>query len=62
VLLASNTPFDVAELRVQIARQPFPAGVRDRTQLFDMFGRAEPFSDSDSRESPEPHRGGWRIR
>jgi hypothetical protein len=62
VVLAGASPFDVSELRVQIARQPFPAGVRDAAQMLDMLGRAEPFTESDSQESPEPNRGGWRIR
>ncbi len=62
VLAASSQPLDVDELRRQIARQPFPAGVRDRKQLATRHGTARPWTDADSADSPEPVREGWRIR
>ncbi|MDQ1722156.1 MAG: hypothetical protein QOI26_1890 [Pseudonocardiales bacterium] len=62
VLAASSTPLEVAELRRQIARQPFPAGVRDDAQLAARYGTARPWTDADSSVSPEPARDGWRIR
>ncbi|MDT0261340.1 spermidine synthase [Jatrophihabitans lederbergiae] len=62
VLAASAKPFDVDELRRQIARQPFPAGVRDGVQLAAQFGTGQPWTDADSAQSPEPARDGWRIR
>jgi spermidine synthase len=62
VLAASSGPLDVQELRRQIARQPFPAGVRDRDQLALRHGGARPWTDADCSPSPEPARDGWRIR
>lgn len=62
VLAASARPFDVDELRRQIARQPFPAGVRDGGQLAAKYGTGRPWTDADSSPSPEPARDGWRIR
>jgi hypothetical protein len=61
VLAASAVPLDVDELRRQIARQPFPAGVRAGRELATRYGSARPWTDADSAESPEPVRG-WRIR
>jgi spermidine synthase len=62
VLAAASTPFDTDELRHQITRQPFPAGVRDGAQLSVRFGTAKPFAGSDTALSPEPSRDGWRVR
>jgi spermidine synthase len=62
VLAASSISLDVSELRTQIARQPFPAGVRDSDQLALQFGTSRLMTDADSSPSPEPNRGGWRIR
>jgi spermidine synthase len=62
VLAASAMPLDTDEIRRQIARQPFPAGVRDAQQLAAKYGTAKPWTDADSSPSPEPARDGWRIR
>jgi hypothetical protein len=62
VLAASSGPLNVAELRREIARQPFPAGVRDGAELAARHHTARPFTDADSATSPEPRRDGWRIR
>jgi spermidine synthase len=62
VLAACSAPLNVDELRRQIARQPFPAGVRDASQLAVRFGSARPWTVADSSESPEPAREGWRVR
>jgi spermidine synthase len=62
VLAASSVPLDTDEIRRQIARQPFPAGVRDGEQLAAKYGTARPWTDADSAPSPEPARDGWRIR
>ena len=62
VLAASSTPLDTDEIRRQIARQPFPAGVRDGRQLAAKYGTARPWTDAESSLSPEPAREGWRIR
>jgi spermidine synthase len=62
VLAASARAFDVDELRRQIARQPFPAGVRDGSQLAAKYGTGRPWTDADPSPSPEPARDGWRIR
>ncbi|MDQ2839116.1 MAG: fused MFS/spermidine synthase [Actinomycetota bacterium] len=61
VLAASASPLDVDELRRQIARQPFPAGVRTGAELAAKYGTGRPWTDADSAESPEPVLG-WRIR
>jgi spermidine synthase len=62
VLAASSEPLDVAELRREIARQPFPAGVRAGPELAARYRTARPWTDADSSTSPEPRREGWRIR
>ncbi len=62
VLAASSIPLDTDEMRRQIARQPFPAGVRDHEELAVRCGTARPWTDADSSASPEPAREGWRIR
>ncbi len=62
VLAASSEPLDVTELRRQIARQPFPAGVRAGAELAPRYRTARPWTDADCAPSPEPRREGWRIR
>lgn len=61
VLAASGHRLDLAELRRQVARQPFPAGVRTGAELAARHGTAKPWTDAESAESPEPVRG-WRVR
>lgn len=62
VLAATNQPMDGDALRREVARQPFPAGVRDDGQLALVSRGVRPYRDTDSTESPEPAREGWRIR
>jgi hypothetical protein len=62
VLAATSEPFNIDELRRQISRQPFPAGVWDNSRLRIRFGTERPFTDADKAESPEPSREGWRVR
>ena len=62
VLAASSVSLDADEIRRQLTRQPFPAGVRDGAQLAVRCGTARPWTDADSSVSPEPVRDGWRIR
>lgn len=62
VLVAGRSALDVDELRRQIARQPFPAGVRHGEQLDQRFATARPFTGEDVATSPEPFRDGWRVR
>jgi spermidine synthase len=62
VLAATSQQFDADEVRRQLARQPFPAGVRDPQQLAVRFGTSRPFAGEDQAESPEPFREGWRVR
>jgi spermidine synthase len=62
VLAACSSGLDVDELRRQVARQPFPAGVRGPAELAVRFGAMKPWSGAESAESPEPVREGWRIR
>jgi spermidine synthase len=57
-----SAPLDLDMLRREIVRQPFPAGVRDQGQLTTAGRGAKPFTDTESAESPEPNRAGWRIR
>jgi spermidine synthase len=61
VLAASRAPLDLVELRRQVARQPFPAGVRDGSELASRYGGGRPWTDRDCAESPEPVQG-WRVR
>jgi len=60
VLAASRAPLALADLRREIARQPFPAGLRTGTELAVRFGQVRPWTDADSAPSPEPVQG-WRI-
>jgi spermidine synthase len=62
VVLAASSELDVERLSQQIARQPFPAGVRDREQLALRYGSFRPWTDADCAPSPEPAREGWRVR
>jgi spermidine synthase len=62
VVLAASARLDVEQVRRQIARQPFPAGVRDRKQLALRYSSYRPWTDADCAPSPEPSRDGWRIR
>jgi spermidine synthase len=62
VLAASSVPMNLDQLKREMARQPFPAGVGGAEQLQVRFGTSRPFAGQDTAESPEPAREGWRIR
>jgi spermidine synthase len=63
VAVASNTSLDLAALRRQVAKMPFPTGLRDRAQLARQFAGSAPFTVLDSAQSPPPPPvKGWRVR
>jgi spermidine synthase len=62
VVVAAAVGLDTDEIRRQIARQPFPAGVLDAGQLRRRFATCQPWTDRDSARSPEPLLEGWRVR
>lgn len=63
VAIASSRPLDITALRRQVARSPFPTGLRDGTQLARMFAGSSAFTTADSAQSPPPPPvKGWRLR
>jgi spermidine synthase len=63
VAVASNSPLDIAALRRQVARSPFPTGLRDGVQLARQFAGSKEFTTADSAQSPPPPPvKGWRVR
>jgi len=63
VAVASSRPLDIAVLRRQVARSPFPTGLRDGAQLARQFAGSAAFTTADSAQSPPPPPvKGWRIR
>ena len=63
VAMASNSPLDVVTLRRQVARMPFPTGLRDGAQLARLFAGSAAFTRADSAQSPPPPPvKGWRVR
>jgi len=63
VAIASRVPLDIAILRRQVARSPFPTGLRDGAQLARDFAGATAFTTADSAQSPPPPPvKGWRLR
>jgi spermidine synthase len=63
VAVASTSPLDIAALRRQVARMPFPTGLRDGDQLARQFAGSTPFTSVDSAPSPPPPSPtGWRVR
>jgi spermidine synthase len=63
VAIASHGPLGIAELRRQVAKMPFPTGLRDGAQLARQFAGASPFTTADSAQSPPPPPvKGWRVR
>jgi spermidine synthase len=63
VAVASNSPLDLATLRRQVAKMPFPTGLRDQAQLSRQFAGAAAFTTADSAQSPPPPPvKGWRVR
>ena len=63
VVVACHHPVDVAALRRQVARMPFPTGLRDGAQLARQFAGSAAFTRADSAQSPPPPPvTGWRVR
>jgi spermidine synthase len=63
VCIASRSPLDLTALRRQVARSPFPTGLRDGVQLARQFAGSKAFTRADSAESPPPPPvKGWRVR
>ena len=63
VVVASASPLDLAVLRRQVAKMPFPIGLRDDTELRRQLGTPAPWTVADSSPSPPPPPlKGWRLR
>jgi spermidine synthase len=63
VAVAAHHPLDIAALRRQVARMPFPTGLRDGVQLARQFPGSAGFTAADSAQSPPPPPvTGWRVR
>lgn len=63
VAVASRSPLDIAALRRQVARMPFPTGLRDGVQLARQFAGSSAFTTADNARSPlPPPVSGWRVR
>jgi spermidine synthase len=63
VAVASNSPLDLAALRRQIAKMPFPTGLRDGVHLARKFAGSAAFTMAESAQSPPPPPvKGWRVR
>jgi hypothetical protein len=52
VAVASNSTLDIVTLRRQLARMPFPTGLRDQSQLARQFTGSAAFTAADSAQSP----------
>jgi spermidine synthase len=63
VAVASASPLDAFGLRRQVAKMPFPTGLRDVAELARQFAGATPLTALDSQQSPPPPPvKGWRVR
>jgi spermidine synthase len=63
VAVASSSPLDIPVLRRQVAKSPFPTGLRDGAQLARLFAGSAAFTTADCAESPPPPPvKGWRLR
>lgn len=63
VAVASHSPLDIPVLRRQVAKMPFPTGLRDGAQLARQFTGSAAFTIDDSAQSPPPPPvKGWRVR
>jgi spermidine synthase len=63
VAVASHGPLDIPALRRQVAKMPFPTGLRDGFQLASQFSGSVAFTQTDSAQSPPPPPvKGWRLR
>jgi spermidine synthase len=63
VAVASHSRLDIPALRRQVAKMPFPTGLRDGVQLARQFPGSSPFTMGDRTQSPPPPPvKGWRVR
>ncbi len=63
VAVASGSSVEVSALRRQVARSPFPTGLRDGPELARQFAGSVAFTTADSAQSPPPPPvKGWRLR
>jgi spermidine synthase len=63
VAVASHRPLNITTLRRQVAKMPFPTGLRDGVQLARKFAGSAAFTKTDSQQSPPPPPvKGWRVR
>jgi len=63
VAVAAHSPLDIAALRRQVAKMPFPTGLLDGAQLARKFAGSTAFTAADSAQSPPPPPvKGWRVR
>jgi spermidine synthase len=63
VAIAAHSPLDIGALRRQVAKMPFPTGLRDGAQLARQFAGSAAFTVDDSAQSPSPPLAkGWRVR
>jgi spermidine synthase len=63
VAVASHIPLNLVSLRRQVAKMPFPTGLRDGDHLARQFAGSAPFTVADSAQSPPPPPvRGWRVR
>jgi spermidine synthase len=63
VAVASHSTLDLAALRREVAKMPFPTGLRDGDQLARQLAGSAPFTSADSAQSPPPPPlRGWRVR
>jgi len=63
VAVASRSTLDLAALGRQVAKMPFPTGLRDGVQLARQFAGSAAFTIADSAQSPPPPPvKGWRVR
>lgn len=63
VAVASDARLDLPALRRQVAKMPFPTGLRDSVLLARQFAGSSAFTIADSEQSPPPPPvKGWRLR
>jgi len=63
VLVAAHNPLNITVFRRQVARMPFPTGLRDGVQLARQFAGSTAFTAADNTPSPPPPPlARWRVR